>query len=84
MTTHANDLTARYHDRMPVVIPPDAWAAWLDPTTRDPGELRAFLEPRDDVGLAAYPVPPLVNNVRNNGPELIARIDPSEAQLPLL
>ncbi len=51
---------------------------------RDPGELRAFLEPRDDVALAAYPVPPLVNNVRNNGPELIARLEPGDAQLGLL
>jgi putative SOS response-associated peptidase YedK len=69
---------------MPVVVPPDAWATWLDPERRDVGELRALLEPRDDVDLDAYPVPPLVNNVRNNGPELIARLDPSEAQLPLL
>ena len=50
---------------------------WLDPAPRDPGELRALLEPRDDVALDAYPVPPLVNNVRNNGPELIARIPPA-------
>ena len=45
-----------------------------------PGELRALLEPRDDVELAAYPVPPLVNNVRNNGPELIEHAGPVEAQ----
>ncbi|MDQ1323907.1 MAG: hypothetical protein QG587_1243, partial [Chloroflexota bacterium] len=59
------------HDRMPVVVPPESWAAWLDPAPRDPGELRALLEPRDDVGLAAYPVSTLVNNVRNDGPELV-------------
>ena len=38
---------------------------------------RALLEPRDDIALAAYPVPPLVNNIRNNGPDLIARIPPA-------
>ena len=57
---------------------------WLDPGARDPGELRALLEPRDDVALDAYPVPPLVNNVRNNGPELIAHLEPGDAQLGLL
>ena len=80
VTTQPNAFMAPIHNRMPVVIPPESWAAWLDPTVRDPGELRAFLEPRDDVALAAYPVPPLVNNVRNNGPELIARLEPGEAQ----
>jgi len=32
----------------------------------------------DDIALAAYAVPPLVNNVRNNGPELIAPAEPVE------
>ena len=44
--------------------------AGCDPTT-DLGELRALLEPSRRVALDAYPVPPLVNNVRNNGPELV-------------
>jgi len=38
---------------------------------RSDPELRALLEPRDDVRLAARPVPPLVNSVRNDGPALI-------------
>jgi len=69
------------HDRMPVVIPPDAWATWLDPTPREPGELRALLEPREDVVLAAYPVATLVNNVRNDGPELLL---PAVEDVPLV
>ncbi len=71
---------APIHNRMPVVIPPDAWAAWLDPTPREPGELLALLQPRDDLALAAYPVSSLVNSVRNNGPELIAPVDLAPAQ----
>ena len=70
VTTRPNAFMEPIHDRMPVVIPRASWAAWLDPTPREPGELRALLEPRDDVELAAYAVVPLVNNVRNNGPEL--------------
>ncbi len=37
----------------------------------DLAELRAMLEPSDDVALSAYEVSSLVNNVRNDGPELI-------------
>jgi putative SOS response-associated peptidase YedK len=80
VTTRPNAFMAPIHDRMPVVIPPASWAEWLDPAPRDPGELRALLEPRDDVTLAAYPVSSLVNSVRNNGPELIAPVDLVPAQ----
>jgi putative SOS response-associated peptidase YedK len=84
VTTRPNAFMAPIHDRMPVVVPPDSWARWLDRGTRDPGELRALLEPRDDLELAAYEVPPLVNNVRNDGPELIARLEaPPARQLGL-
>ena len=81
VTTRPNAFMAPIHNRMPVVVPPESWAVWLDPTVRDPGEVRALLEPRDDVALTAYPVPPLVNNVRNNGPELIERVPPAQVVL---
>jgi putative SOS response-associated peptidase YedK len=80
VTTRPNAFMASIHDRMPVVIPRDAWASWLDPTPREPGELRALLEPREDLALAAYAVVPLVNNVRNDGPELLEPTDPAPAQ----
>ena len=84
VTTRPNAFMASIHDRMPVIVPPDAWARWLDPRPTDIGELRALLEPRDDWALDAYPVPPLVNNVRNNGPELVERLQPSPEPLTLL
>ena len=77
VTTRPTAFMAAIHDRMPVVVPPGEWATWLDPAPRDPGELRALLEPRDDVVLAAYAVPKLVNNVRNDGPALIERLEPA-------
>jgi putative SOS response-associated peptidase YedK len=82
VTTRPNQLMAPIHDRMPVIVPPDAWADWLDPAPPNPGELRALLEPRDDVVLDAYPVAPLVNNVRNDGPELVERYVPAPAPEP--
>ena len=71
VTTRPNEFMAAIHDRMPVVIPQELWATWLEPTPREPGELRALLEPREDLALAAYMVSTLVNSVRNDGPALI-------------
>jgi putative SOS response-associated peptidase YedK len=82
VTTRPNDFMASIHDRMPVVIPPDAWERWLDPTPRDAGELRALLEPSDDLGLAAYAVGTLVNNARNDGPDLILPADTAPVAKP--
>jgi putative SOS response-associated peptidase YedK len=85
VTTRPNGFMAAIHDRMPVVVPPADWARWLDPAPRDPGALRALLEPRDDLVLDAYPVSRLVNSVRNDGPELIVPADEASAghQAPL-
>lgn len=71
ITSAPNAFMADIHDRMPVIIRPDAWSAWLDPVPKDPGELRALLEPDDDLPLAGHAVSTLVNNVRNDGPSLI-------------
>jgi putative SOS response-associated peptidase YedK len=33
ITTKPNELIGAFHHRMPVIVPPYAWADWLDPTT---------------------------------------------------
>jgi putative SOS response-associated peptidase YedK len=70
ITTGPNDQMAGLHDRMPVVVPEAAWLRWLDPTLDDPAELHGLFEPSDDVELRIWAVSSLVNNVRNDGPEL--------------
>ncbi len=75
VTTGPNQQMAGLHDRMPVVVPDDAWDRWLDPELTDVGELQGLFEPSDEVALRIQPVRDLVNNVRNNGPELIEPID---------
>jgi putative SOS response-associated peptidase YedK len=72
VTTRANTRIADLHDRMPVVLGSEAWPRWLDPRAADPGELQAMLVSAEDEPLDVYPVVRLVNNVRNDGPELIA------------
>jgi putative SOS response-associated peptidase YedK len=83
VTTRPNAFMASIHDRMPVVVPPAEWSRWLSSTT-DTSQLRPLLEPSDEWRLDAYPVPPLVNNVRNNGPELVERLQPPPEPLTLL
>jgi putative SOS response-associated peptidase YedK len=71
VTTRANAAIADLHDRMPVVLRAEAWSRWLDPRLTDAGELHAMFGPAEDEPLDIYPVVRLVNNVRNDGPELI-------------
>ncbi len=71
ITTNATDDVGQIHDRMPMVIAPQAWADWLDPGTSDPDRLQATMLPAMAGGLTSHPVSMAVNFVRNNGPELI-------------
>jgi putative SOS response-associated peptidase YedK len=74
VTTRPNAAMAELHDRMPVVLEPEAWDRWLDPST-DPGELHGLFAPSDALPLRIEPVSDLVNTVRNDGPELVVPID---------
>jgi putative SOS response-associated peptidase YedK len=69
---------AEIHPRMPLVLTPDRWDAWLDPARTDPDELRGLLAPPPPGLMRAYPVPTEVSNVRNNGPELLTELDGPE------
>jgi len=75
VTTGPNEMMRSIHDRMPVVVPPEAWDRWLDPALPDPGELQGLLVPAEDGTLEAYPVSRAVNDVRNDGPGLILPIE---------
>ncbi|SHL22450.1 SOS response-associated peptidase [Streptomyces yunnanensis] len=69
---------ADIHPRMPLVLPPDRWDAWLDPARTDPDDLRALLSPPPPGLMRAHPVPTGVSNVRNNGPELVTELEGPE------
>ncbi len=55
---------------MPVVLEPDDWGLWLDPSVNG-GDLLGMFEPAESDPFETFAVAPLVNSVRNNGPELI-------------
>ncbi len=77
LTTSAEDEVGRIHDRMPLLVEEQRWQSWLDPRTGDdPDALRSLLVPAAPGRLEAYPVSTEVNDVRNNGPQLVAPVQP--------
>ena len=75
VTTTPNAVVAALHNRMPVIVPDGAWGRWLDPRPTELGELRALLEPSDEIALEMAPASRLVNDVRNDGPQLLLALD---------
>jgi putative SOS response-associated peptidase YedK len=80
ITTTANEEMAKIHDRMPVILPPSAWEAWLDPDNDDLEALGKLLVPAPPALTLLRPVSTEVNNVRNQGPQLVDEVpDPRPA-----
>jgi putative SOS response-associated peptidase YedK len=76
VTTRANEMMAPVHDRMPVMLAADQWDRWLDVRIDDDGELAPLLEPPPNDELEMWPVSTLVNKADNDGPDLVARVEP--------
>lgn len=81
ITTEPNEAMATIHDRMPVVLAPESWERWLDPTHTDTRDVGDLLVPAAPELTVIRPVAALVNNVRNDGPALIADL-PAPDELP--
>jgi putative SOS response-associated peptidase YedK len=82
ITTDAAGPLAEIHDRMPLTISENDWDRWLDPDAAiDEGLLRGH---GDLDRIEIREVSTLVNNVRNNGPELIEPAEPHGRQVTLL
>jgi putative SOS response-associated peptidase YedK len=74
LTTDANDLVRPVHPRMPVVLPPEAYAAWLEPTPGDARHLLPLLQPAPPGWLVGQAVSAYVNAAGNEGPRCIAPV----------
>ena len=72
ITTEPNELMAPIHDRMPVILPEEAEAAWLDLETSDFNTLGAFLKPLPAGSMEYYTVSNNVNYVKNDDPSCVA------------
>jgi putative SOS response-associated peptidase YedK len=73
ITGPPNELVAPIHDRMPVVLPREAWAAWLDPALPAAGARELLVVPPRE-GWRAEPVSPWVNAADHDDPQCIASI----------
>lgn len=71
ITTAANRTISAVHNRMPVVLAPDAHEQWLDPDNQDVDSLVELLVPAPDDFLTWYPISTAVNRPANNGPDLL-------------
>ena len=72
ITCAPNAAIAPIHNRMPVVLDERATDDWMNPLERDLLSLKRLLVPAPDDALMASPASPLVNSVKNDGPELLA------------
>ena len=70
ITTDANELVRPIHDRMPVILSPEAEELWLD-EHESKEDLLSLLVPYKADEMKAYPVSPLVNSPLNNVPEVL-------------
>ena len=71
LTTTPDDVMRPIHDRMPVILPPDAWEDWLAKDT--PPDVAMAMTAATPT-LTRHPVGPAVNSVKNNGPDLIVPV----------
>jgi putative SOS response-associated peptidase YedK len=74
VTTAPAPAVAHVHDRMPAIIPPDAYAEWLDPGNDATDRLARLLGPCPAPGLRARPVSRRVNDARNQGADLVEQV----------
>ncbi|MBU0593862.1 MAG: SOS response-associated peptidase [Gammaproteobacteria bacterium] len=71
LTTDANPLMAKIHDRMPVIIRPEDYDTWLDPQVGDITTIQHLTRPYPERFMEAYPVSRRVNNPKNDSPDLV-------------
>ena len=79
LTTEANALLRDVHPRMPVIIAPEAYEQWLDPTEADAGALVAAFDPQP---MTYWPVSTRVNSVKNDDADIIEPHDPRADEPP--
>jgi putative SOS response-associated peptidase YedK len=74
VTTEPNELCAELHNRMPAILAPAAWPAWLGEEPADEAHLKSLLGPYPSGEMICWPVSARVGNVKNNDPGLIEPI----------
>jgi len=82
ITTTPNEMMARLHDRMPVILDRANFGAWLDPANQDASGLLALLRPYPAELMMCHPVSTLVNSPRNDDAACIERVAVAAPEVP--
>ncbi len=69
ITTTPNELMSKLHNRMPVILPEERFAEWLDRDNKETAKLTKLLTPYPARDMKAYPVSKLVSNSKNDSPQ---------------
>jgi putative SOS response-associated peptidase YedK len=77
IVTQAKGEIATIHDRMPVILSPDNYDAWLDEETKDPVILKPLLLPHKMDDIRLFPVSRSMNSPKKNSPDNIKPIEPN-------
>jgi len=75
VTTRANGTLAPLHDRMPVIVAPDAFDLWLNTSAVDARTAEALIAPAPENLLEAWPVSTAVNRTANDNAALLLPLD---------
>jgi putative SOS response-associated peptidase YedK len=71
ITTKANEVVGRFHDRMPVILEPSDYDLWLDPGVQEPERVLPLLKQYPAERMEAHPVSTLVNSPSHESPECL-------------
>lgn len=71
IVTQANELMKPIHDRMPVILSPDYYDAWMNGKETNTSNLKSLLVPYPSDRMKAYPISTLINSPRNNHSDLM-------------
>ena len=83
LTTTPNAVTSAVHDRMPVILDPDSYGLWLDPSMQNVAAASELLKPCDARLMQCYSVSTRINNVANDDEECSRPVEIAEAQTQL-
>lgn len=77
ITTQANSIVSKIHDRMPVILDPQSEKKWLNQSNTMEDYIN-LLKPFDDHKMDSHSVTSLVNSVENDNPKLILSAPPAD------
>lgn len=75
ITTESNDLMRPIHERMPVILPPEVWDAWLTPAQQPDEIILSLLQLYSSEPMQLWPVSPVVGRTSNQGEQLIQPVN---------